>query len=138
MTYKVVNQINNIVSKLVSEKEELKREVFILKNKKVEENEVDATGLIEAVSKITAEEVVKASEYYRTLEYDENGINNTYDKWLEDVSIRYFTGNNNLLKSISYNDLILLISKYMKVHYDSQVNDLKMEYVRSHKEDEDE
>ena len=104
MSYKVVNQINNIVSKLVSEKEELKREIFILKNKKVEENEVDATSLIESVSKITADEVVNASRYYKVLEYDENGINLTYEKWLEDVTIRYFTENKKKIKSLSYND----------------------------------
>lgn len=140
MSYKVLNQVNNIVSKLVTENAELKREIFILKNSKepMEVESFENLNIINLASRILASEVAKvylsSYSFGGELEYSDEGINYSHDK-VFDYQFEEYYKDNKLWKVVPYDQTKELIKEFHKPHYDKMVEEAKMKWVREHKKE---
>lgn len=138
MGYKDVNRINGIAVGMATRIAELERELFMLKNSQVEasDKKIVASPLINVAIKLTVKDILEKTRWYVTLKFDEKGANYTFEKWMIERVDRYFKDDENgIFKFIDYQDFILLVGPSMQKQYDIELNEKKMEYVRSHKED---
>lgn len=136
--YKVLNQINNIVGKVLEENEELNLKLSTYQNAAL--NNVDTeTGreyspLIDYVGDLLANKINDIYLSYNfDIKYNENGISKTLEQVYEYQFEKWYTDNKMYLY-IAYQTAFDFIKPHYKQYYDNRVNDLKMEYVRNHKE----
>ena len=136
--YRVLNQINNIVGKVLEENEELNLKLSTYQNAAL--NNVDSeTGreyspLIDYVGDLLANKINEIYLSYNfDIEYNENGISKTLEQVYEYQFEKWYADNKMYLY-IAYQTALDFIKPHYKQYYDKRVNDLKMEYVRKHKE----
>lgn len=136
--YKELNQINNIVGKVLEENEELNLKLLTYQNAAVKNVDTETgreySPLIDYVGRLLAKEVDDIYISYNfDVEYGEEGISKTLDQVYEYQFEKWYAENKMYLH-IAYQTALDFIKPHYKSYYDKRVNDLKMEYVRNHKE----
>ncbi|QIK68759.1 hypothetical protein G7062_00010 [Erysipelothrix sp. HDW6C] len=136
--YKVLNQINNIVGKVLEENEELLAKISTYNNATTAEVTQEAgvvhVPLIDYVANILAREVDGVyNNWDFKLVYDEDGINKTFQEYSDYHFEKWYTAKK-MYKQLGFETAKQFIEPFMKPFYENRLNELKMEYVRSHKE----
>lgn len=135
--YKALNQINNIVGKILEENEALKKKVDSLTVSveiETEAGNMPLAAILNLAGSILGKEIGQVYLGYSSrLEYNENGPTLTFDEYYDIKFERWFV-DKKIFKSASYDVVLAFAKEHVRPFYDSEVNDLKMEYVRSHKD----
>lgn len=136
--YKVLNQINNIVVKVLEENEELNLKLSTYNNAAVKNVDTETgreySPLIDYVGGLLAKKVDGIYiSYDFDIEYDEDGISKNLDQVYEYQFEKWYAENKMYLY-IAYQTALDFIKPHYKHYYDKRVNDMKMKYVRKHKE----
>lgn len=137
--YKALNQINNIVSKLIEESKEMERKLFIIENSKktVHEEGVKDLALVDVAGFILAKEVADiymGYDFKGKFKYTEAGISHTQEQVFDYQFDEYFI-KNSLYKTLPYEETKKMVFPHYKPFYDKMVEKEKMTYVRKHKEE---
>lgn len=124
---KRLKQITNIVTDLIEENVELKRQLELTEYSLTPEAEKD-NRVINALVELGKQKVFSDCyrSYYDDLVYDENGINMTYEEWVKKVLSDPKAPNN-----LSLDDVMPIINDLAKKKYDEQVKYAQLEYARS-------
>lgn len=136
--HKILNQINNIVGKVLEENELLKGKINSLTSESSIETEggnASTVEIMELAGEVLGKDISKVYlGWQEKMEYDEDGPTLTYDEYFQVKFDKWFT-ENKVFKRLPYGAVYAFTKDKLRDDYNREVNDLKMEYVRKHKKD---